>query len=126
MKRIAPILPILLIALIFSSCVNNTSHNYYVRYGISAGYNRGEGSSNNGIYFTIRDEYNNETYCTLEPRRGVSYLVGPVYKGFTAEINISRSTDVPVEETYIEVCCGSEPWVRKAYGQGSISYTIDF
>lgn len=117
MKRIAPILPILLIALIFSSC-EESSANYYVRYTLSPTY------GHLTKYAIALEDGSLEEHRTGNVGQDRTLTIGPVNNGFTARI-VTYS-----EERYctctIEVCKGAEPFVRKAYGQGSISYTIDF
>lgn len=123
MKRIIPILSTLLALLICSACTNadepdtqkadtETKDNYYVRYeaSIPSGYSG---------KVTVNTEIGPQTFST---GRVYTETFGPVTKGFQASIKVSGYC----EKTYIYVCRGEEPFVIKAEGKSSASYTIDF
>lgn len=121
MKKLIFILPILLICFTFSSCENssdNYSANYYVRYVLQPTY------GHITEYSITLDDGSLEEHSTGNTGGSYSYTIGPVSKGFTAQI-ITHSNRYYCTST-IEVCLGSEPFVQKASGEGSISYTIDF
>ena len=120
MKRIITLLSISLILLSFSACTSDEPYvpdchteeetitepeaNYYIKY-------LAQGNRNAGWIKSITKQMSswNETY-------------GPVPKGFQASIKVSGYC----EKTYIYVCRGEEPFVIKAEGKSSASYTIDF
>lgn len=117
MKKFLLFISTLLIALTFSSC-EDSSANYYVRYTLSPTY------GHLTKYAIALEDGSLEEHRTGNVGQDRTLTIGPVNNGFTARI-VTYS-----EERYctctIEVCKGTEPFVRKAYGQGSIYYTIDF
>lgn len=89
--------------------------NYYIQYHIYSIY--GHAMSLNATY---TDETGNPKHVTSNNHSfNFEYVVGPVPYGFKASLN-------GVGGLRISVCRGSEPWMIKAEGTGSISYTIDF
>ena len=131
MKKIIVLLSVLLTLLTFSSCTNeepspsNTQHgtetdaNYYVKYTALA--YGGVGYENARIEsVTVETETGSKT---IEPNvKSWEETYGPVSKGFKAKIQATGAS----KTVRIYVCRGEEPFVIKAEGSSSTSYTIDF
>lgn len=131
MKKIIALLSVLLTLLAVSSCTNDepapsnaqpetetgteTSANYYVKYIAQGNRNAGWIKS-----ITVNAESGEKTITQQMSAWEGTY--GPVSKGFSASIKVSGYC----EKTYIYVCRGEEPFVIKAEGSSSASYTIDF
>ncbi len=131
MKKIIVLLSVLLTLLTFSSCTNEepspsntqqgteTDANYYVKYTALA--YGGVGYENARIEsVTVETETGSKT---IEPNvKSWEETYGPVSKGFKAKIQATGAS----KTVRIYVCRGEEPFVIKAEGSSSTSYTIDF
>ncbi|HJB71894.1 MAG TPA: hypothetical protein H9939_01040 [Candidatus Barnesiella merdigallinarum] len=131
MKKIIVLLSVLLTLLTFSSCTNDepspsntqqgteTDANYYVKYTALA--YGGVGYENARIKsVTVETETGSKT---IEPNvKSWEETYGPVSKGFKAKIQATGAS----KTVRIYVCRGEEPFVIKAEGSSSASYTIDF
>lgn len=131
MKKIIALLSALLTLLAFSSCTNEepspsntqqgteTDANYYVKYTALA--YGGIGYENARIEsVTVETETGSKT---IEPNvKSWEETYGPVSKGFKAKIQATGAS----KTVRIYVCRGEEPFVIKAEGSSSTSYTIDF
>ncbi|MDM8269570.1 hypothetical protein QUW50_11070 [Barnesiella viscericola] len=131
MKKIIVLLSVLLTLLTFSSCTNEepspsntqqgteTDANYYVKYTALA--YGGVGYENARIEsVTVETETGSKT---IEPNvKSWEETYGPVSKGFKAKIQATGAS----KTVRIYVCRGEEPFVIKAEGSSSASYTIDF
>lgn len=131
MKKIIALLSALLTLLAFSSCTNDepspsntqqgteTDANYYVKYTALA--YGGVGYENARIEsVTVETETGSKT---IEPNvKSWEETYGPVSKGFKAKIQATGAS----KTVRIYVCRGEEPFVIKAEGSSSTSYTIDF
>ena len=131
MKRIITLLSISLILLSFSACTSDEPYvpdchteeetikepeaNYYIKYLAQGNRNAGWIKS-----ITVNTESGEKTITKQMSSWNETY--GPVPKGFQASIKVSGYC----EKTYIYVCRGEEPFVIKAEGKSSASYTIDF
>ncbi len=121
----------LLIVLIFSTCTNDepsisntptenkseveTEVNYYVKYVA-------QGNRNAGWITSIIVNTESGKKTITKQMSSWSETYGPVPKGFRANISVFGIC----EKTFIYVCRGEEPFVIKAEGTSSASYTIDF
>lgn len=135
MKKIINLLSACLVLFAFSACSNDepspsntqpetetgteTKANYYVKYTALA--YGGLGYENARIEsVTVETETGTKTIETNVKSWEETY--GPVSKGFKARVQ-ATGTSKPVR---IYVCRGEEPFVIKAEGSSSASYTIDF
>lgn len=131
MKKIIVLLSVLLTLLTFSSCTNEepspsnaqqgteTDANYYVKYTALA--YGGVGYENARIESVIVETETGSK--TIEPNvKSWEETYGPVSKGFKAKIQATGAS----KTVRIYVCRGEEPFVIKAEGSSSTSYTIDF
>lgn len=89
---------------------NSNTDNYYVKYSVSAY----RGASYSVSFMTENG------YATERTTGGYSRTCGPVHKGFRASISSTHGL------VYIYVCKNTEPFVLKASGTSSASYTINF
>lgn len=129
MKKIINLLSACLVLFAFSACSNDepspsntqtgtdteTSANYYVKYVAQGNRNAGWIRS-----VTVNTESGEKTIT--QQMSSWDGIYGPVPKGFQASIEVYGYC----EKTYIYVCRGEEPFVIKAEGTSSASYTIDF
>ena len=133
MKKAISLLSVLLTLLAFSSCTNDepspsntqpetetgTDANYYVKYTALA--YGGLGYENARIEsVTVETETGTKTIETNVKSWEETY--GPVSKGFKARVQATGTS----KTVRIYVCRGEEPFVIKAEGSSSASYTIDF
>ena len=91
---------------------NTVIPNYYVKYQFSCAYRY-------SLSFSVETDTGPQSFSGIYA--GWSETYGPVSKGFHASIRVNASANVK-----IYVSRGQEPFVLKASGDNSASYTIDF
>lgn len=131
MKRF--IYVILLILPLLLSCDKESgreSADYYVKYEYSLSFNNVMGSASypNKTITISTDKGTNEVSTTSNT---YTETIGPVKKGFTANITVKYNSSSSGGTTHLKiyVCRGSEPFALKATNEtysSTASYTIDF
>ena len=92
----------------------SSDHNYYIKYIVN--YQISSGTLN----ATITDcDGQQVSWTSGYSSRSFERIIGPVQTGFEATIGSGGQLE-------IYACRDSEPWVLKASGSGSVSYTLDF
>lgn len=113
---------------VFASCGKDgggEEARYYVKY-------TGETSTVHMVEttYTVATDTGVDTYKTSGFGSDYSVTVGPVKKGFQAEISCSivgeSEYGVKSQRVTIEVSRDSEPFAQKATGTSQASYTIDY
>lgn len=113
---------------VFASCGKDgggEDARYYVKY-------TGETSTLHMVEttYTVATDTGVDTYKTSGFSSDYSVTIGPVKKGFRAEISCSivgeSEYGVKSQRVTIEVSRDSEPFAQKATGTSQASYTIDY
>lgn len=113
---------------VFASCGKDgggEEARYYVKY-------TGETSTLHMVEttYTVGTDTGVDTYKTSGFSSDYSVTIGPVKKGFRAEISCSivgeSEYGVKSQRVTIEVSRDSEPFAQKATGTSQASYTIDY
>lgn len=113
---------------VFASCgkdVGGEEGRYYVKY-------TGETSTVHMVEttYTVATDTGVDTYKTSGFGSDYSVTIGPVKKGFRAEISCSivgeSEYGVKSQRVTIEVSRDGEPFAQKATGTDRASYTIDY